>query len=148
MIRNYAKWRDLYFNKPARLGGARRTKKPRRVAAETLFLTYDGRALTPASLAEVLVRARRKLGYRVHPHLFRHVFATKKAIDGESPSVLKRWMGHKSYAMTDYYFGVAEDMLGQIRPKTSVLAGVKILPSVGQKRGRPAKPKAATRSLG
>src|SRR5581483_1503155 len=92
VIRNYLKWRDLYFNKPARLGSARRTKQPRRIEAETLFLTYDGRALTPPSLAEILIRARREIGFRVHPHLFRHMFATKKAIDGESPSVLKRWM--------------------------------------------------------
>ena len=139
VIRNYLKWRDRYFERPARLGSGKRTKMPRKVQAETLFLTYHGRALPPASLGLIFVRARRKLGYRFHPHLFRHVFATQKAIDGESPSVLKRWMGHRSYAMTDYYFGVAEEVLGAIKPKASMLAGVKMLPNKGLRRGRPRK---------
>lgn len=137
VIRNYTKWRDLYFRRPARVGNGRRTKQTRMIRGETLFLTFNGRELSPHALAEVLIRARRKLGYRIHPHLFRHVFATKKAIDGESPSVLKRWMGHRSYAMTDYYFGVAEEVLGMIKPKASVLAGVQVLPNMGPRRGRP-----------
>ena len=30
---------------------------------------------------------------------------TEKALDGENPSIVRRWAGHKSYEMTDYYFG-------------------------------------------
>ena len=41
--------------------------------------------------------------------------------------------------MTDYYFGVAEEVLGAIKPKASVLAGVKMLPTKGLRRGRPRK---------
>ena len=137
VIRNHVKWRDRYFEKPARLGSGKRTKVPRKVQAETLVLTYHGRALPPASPGLIFVRARRKLGYRFHPHLFRHLFATQKAIDGESLSVLKRWMRHRSYAMTEYYFGVAEEVLGAIKPKSSVLAGVKMLPNRGARKGRP-----------
>jgi integrase len=88
-------------------------------------------------LAEILVRASRKLGRRVHAHLFRHDWITRKALDGESPSVVKRWAGHKSYFMTDYYFGLAKDMLGAIKPKRSVLA---TMPLSGiRRRGRPLK---------
>jgi integrase len=77
------------------------------------------------------------VGYRVHPHLFRHDWITRGALDRESPSIVKRWAGHRSYAMTDYYFGLAEDRLGAIKPKRSVLAA---LPLVGiRKRGRPPK---------
>ena len=40
--------------------------------------------------------------------------------------------------MTDYYFGLAEDMLGAIKPKRSVLATLNI-PGFKPRRGRPTK---------
>jgi integrase len=36
---------------------------------------------------------------RLHAHLFRHNFLTEKALDGENPSLVKRWAGHKKYEM-------------------------------------------------
>jgi len=91
--------------------------------------------LSPHGLHQVLRRAGGKAGLRLHAHLFRHDWITRKALDGESPSVVKRWAGHRSYAMTDYYFGLAEELLGAIKPKRSVLAAV-ALPGV-RRRGRP-----------
>ncbi len=55
----------------------------------------------------------------IHPHLFRHNFLTEKALDGENPSLVRRWAGHRSYEMTDYYFGLAEAKLAAIKPKRS-----------------------------
>jgi integrase len=104
-------------------------------------LTWDGRGISPHGLAEIIERASKKIGHRVHAHLFRHDWITRKALDGESPSVVKRWPGHKSYLMTDYYFGLADDLLGAIKPKRSVLATL-TLPGI-RKRGRP--PKARTK---
>ncbi len=70
----------------------------------------------------------------IHPHLFRHNFLTEKALDGENPSLVRRWAGHRSYEMTDYYFGLAEAKLAAIKPKRSSLAGMAVLPTG---RGRP-----------
>lgn len=143
MIRNYLKWRDRYFAQTSRRRERpddqdHRARIARTIQSKNLFLTWDGRALPPHGLAEILTRARRKLGYRVHAHLFRHDWITRKALDGESPSVVKRWAGHKSYFMTDYYFGLADDMLGAIQPKRSVLSAVP-LPGMMPTRGRPRK---------
>jgi integrase len=113
----------------------RRRRAPRRAQSDRLFLTCAGAALTPHGLHQVLRRAGGKAGLRLHAHLFRHDWITRKALDGESPSVVKRWAGHRSYAMTDYYFGLAEELLGAIKPKRSVLAAV-ALPGV-RRRGRP-----------
>ena len=44
---------------------------------------------------------------RIHPDFFRDNFLTEKPLDGERPSMVRRWAGHRSYEMTDYYF--AED---------------------------------------
>jgi hypothetical protein len=49
--------------------------------------------------------------------------------------MVRRWAGHKTYAMTDYYFGLAEAKLAAIKPKQSTLAEVSLLPKkAGRKR--------------
>lgn len=85
---------------------------------------------------------------RIHSHLFRHNFLTEKALDGENPSMVRRWAGHKSYEMTDYYFGLAEAKLAAIKPKQSTLAGLQILPRKvrSSKRNGTTIPDAATPS--
>jgi site-specific recombinase XerD len=143
VLRNHLKWRARYFEQPSRpriaSGDERRRHEQRKIRADALFLAWDGAALTPHGLTQIFVRASRKLGIRIHPHLFRHDWITRKALDGENPSVVKRWAGHRAFAMTDYYFDLAEQMLGAIKPKRSVLATV-ALPGI-RRRGRP--PKAA-----
>jgi hypothetical protein len=48
--------------------------------------------------------------------------------------MVRRWAGHKSYEMTDYYFGLAEAKLAAIKPKQSTLAGVEFLPKKAGRR--------------
>ncbi len=141
LVRNHLKWRDRYFTGRSRqrLNGSQNHRKwsPREIQSDHLFLAWDGRALTPHGLAQILEYASKKLGYRIHAHLFRHDWITRKALDGESPSVVRRWAGHKTYFMTDYYFGLAEELLGAIKPKRSVLSAVTV-PGLSR-RGRPPK---------
>lgn len=139
VLRNYLKWRTRYFGQAARRrvvsNQDRRRLTPRRVQSDRLFLSCDGQALTPDGLGQVLTRVSKKLGLRIHAHLFRHDWITRKALDGENPSVVRRWAGHKSFVMTDYYFDLAEELLGAIKPKRSVLSSVPLPGS--RRRGRP-----------
>ncbi|MFN8531952.1 MAG: tyrosine-type recombinase/integrase [Dehalococcoidia bacterium] len=141
MVRNYLKWRGRYFAQPARKrrNGDQNHRRhvPREIRSDRLFLSWDGETISPDGLGHILQRARQKLGFRIHAHLFRHDWITRKALDGESPSVVRRWAGHKSFLMTDYYFGLAEEMLGAIKPKRSTLASISV-PGM-KRRGRPAK---------
>ncbi len=143
LLRNHLKWRARFFNQPSRprVAGdqSHRHHVPRSQPNGNVFVTCEGKPLTPHGLSLIFLRASKRLGCRIHPHLFRHDWLTRKALDGENPSVVKRWAGHRSYVMTDYYFGVAEEMLGAIKPKHSVLSAIP-LPGV-RRRGRP--PKAA-----
>ncbi|MBI2888068.1 MAG: tyrosine-type recombinase/integrase [Chloroflexi bacterium] len=143
LVKNYLTWKARYFSETSRhrINGevSRRTRVPRVLQSSHVFVTAEGKDVAPQAVTLLVHRAGKRLGTRLHPHLFRHDWITRKAIDGENPSLVKRWAGHKSYAMTDYYFGVAEQMLGAIKPKRSVLATIP-LPGA-RKRGRP--PKAA-----
>ncbi len=142
-VRNYLRWRVRYFAQSARHrfhgNDVERERRPRKQVEELLFVAQAGGPLSPQEVGQILYRASKRLGVRVHPHLFRHDWITRKALDGESPSLVKRWAGHKTYMMTDYYFGVAEGMLGAIKPKRSVLAGVTLPGANKRKGGRPAK---------
>ena len=145
LLQNYLKWRERYFSQTARHRMAgdqnQRRRAPRSVQSDKLFVSWEGAALAPEAVGQILYRASKKLGVRLHPHLFRHQFITRKALDGENPSIVKRWAGHSSYESTDFYFSLAEELLGAIKPKRSVLASVS-LPGI-RRRGRP--PKAAVR---
>ena len=109
-------------------------RAPRREQSDRLFLTCAGMTLSPHGLHQVCA-ARGRRGCGSTPTSSGTIGSPARRSTGKSPSVVKRWAGHRSYAMTDYYFGLAEELLGAIKPKRSVLAAV-ALPGV-RRRGRP-----------
>lgn len=48
-----------------------------------------------------------ELGFRIHPHKFRHTFGHTAARSGIYPGVLKEWMGHRSIENTMVYYKVS-----------------------------------------
>ncbi len=146
LLATYRRMRDRYLARPSRKRAQRgddgpRATTERQLDTDCFFISQSGGRLQGESVASVLDRlcARLKLqGFEeahLHAHLFRHDYITRKALDGENPSVLKRWVGHRTFAMTDRYFGIAESKLAAVRPKHSVLEGIVALPD--RKRGRP-----------
>jgi site-specific recombinase XerD len=141
---NYLNWRTKLVNKPIRHraepGDANhRRKEERALTTKTLFCSWKGEPLSENSVGLMVRRLRARLAASgmdipIHPHFFRHNFLTEKALDGENPSMVRRWAGHRSYEMTDYYFGLADAKLAAIQPTRSTLAGVSVLP---RKSGRP-----------
>jgi integrase/recombinase XerD len=147
VLANYLSLRERYLARPSRKRAqsgddGRRARAERRLDTDCFLISQSGGQLQGESVASVLdrlcVRLRRQ-GFdeaHLHAHLFRHDYITRKALDGENPSVLKRWVGHRTFAMTDRYFGIAESKLAAVRPKRSVLEG--IVPLAQTRRGRPA----------
>lgn len=94
---------------------------------DCFLINQSGGQMQGESVASVLDRLCGRLrleGFEaahLRAHLFRHDYITRKALDGENPSILKRWLGHRTSAMTDRYFGIAESKLATVRPKHSVL---------------------------
>ena len=144
VCQNYLKWRTKLLETPIRhrvtQGDTnRRRKGPRSLTTTRFFCTWKGTPLDENAVGLIIRRLRERLAKSgvvvpIHPHLFRHNFLTEKALDGENPSMVRRWAGHKSYEMTDYYFSLAEAKLAAIKPKQSTLVGVSLLP---KKAGRP-----------
>ncbi|MCC7368857.1 MAG: tyrosine-type recombinase/integrase [Chloroflexi bacterium] len=158
VCRNYLKWRDRFMARPVRRradarDANRRLKQARSRTADTFFCTWLGGPLSESSVGWMVRRLRARLAeagvnLRIHPHLFRHNFLTEKALDGENPSMVRRWAGHRKYEMTDYYFGLAEAKLAAIKPKQSTLAGLQILRKKTGRAGKTAPEATSGRSPG
>lgn len=135
VLSNYRRVRDRYLSRPSRRRSRRGDDGPRLTASRELatdcfFINQSGGQLHGESVASLLDRLCARLrkrgfeGAHLHAHLFRHDYITRKALDGENPSVLKRWVGHRTFAMTDRYFGIAATRLAAVRPKRSVLEDI------------------------
>jgi integrase/recombinase XerD len=135
VLSNYRRVRARYLARPARKRAQRgdsglRSRVVRTLGTDCFFINQSGGQLQGESVASILERLQARLrqkGFKLaelHAHLFRHDYITRKALDGENPSVLKRWAGHRTFAMTDRYFGIAESKLAAVRPKRSVLEGI------------------------
>jgi len=146
VLANYKRLRERYLARQSRKriqsgDDGRRAKAARRLETDCFLISRSAGQLQGESVASVLDRLCARLqeqGFveaKLHAHLFRHDYITRKALDGENPSVLKRWVGHRTFAMTDRYFGIAESKLAAVRPKHSVLEGIVPLPQ--KRRGRP-----------
>lgn len=69
-----------------------------------LFLTDDGKRLKPHSVAVFLERLGRRAGVRkVHPHRFRHTFATWAIENGARELDVQHLLGHSTPAMVRRY---------------------------------------------
>ena len=148
VLANYLRLRERYLARPSRKraqpgDAGRRSKAERRLDTDCFLISQSAGQLQGESVASVLDRLGARLRRQglddahLHAHLFRHDYITRKALDGENPSVLKRWVGNRTFAMTDRYFGIAESKLAAVRPKRSVLEGIVPLPQ--RKRGRPSE---------
>ena len=140
VVQNYLKWRQKYLERPHRFrqtGSNGRRRERRQLKTDTLVMTWRCEKMTGRAVQSIIARAKRKLGVKkLHPHLFRHTYATEKALDREPFPVVMRWMGHKSTEMTEYYFDLADEKFSAIRPQRSALEGVSVLPKKSRTRQR------------
>jgi integrase/recombinase XerD len=68
-----------------------------------LLLRADGQPVYLGTVSELLKRIRRRVGFRVHAHKFRHTFATEYLRQGGEIERLRRILGHTTYAMVMRY---------------------------------------------
>lgn len=73
-----------------------------------LFISNRGSRLTRPIIAKFLSGAAKKANVKkhVHPHLFRHSFATNMLRNGANIMVIKEFLGHASVATTQVYLTV------------------------------------------
>lgn len=72
-----------------------------------LFVTVYGQRIGHQVVMWVVRRAGKRLGQRVHPHLFRHTYATELLDRGADIRDIQTLLGHASLATTEIYTHVS-----------------------------------------
>jgi integrase/recombinase XerC len=91
--------------------------RPRDSQETAIFLTHrggtngTGTPLTARGIQLVLRRIGEKTGIHIHPHKFRHTFATRALSAGVDPMALQRALGHTTLTMVSRYVHYQKDDL-------------------------------------
>ena len=98
-----------------------RLESPEQEAGE-FFLCIDGHPMGAEGLRSLTERLSKTAGVpRLHPHLFRHTYATRFLVNGGDSLVLQQNLGHTSLEMVREYVHLASQMIAQISQDFSPL---------------------------
>jgi integrase/recombinase XerC len=119
-----AKVRRLPLGEPARLALAEYVELARPVLAtaesppQVVFLNARGRPLTPRDARRIVARHPLPDGRALHPHVFRHAFATHLLEGGADLRVVQELLGHSDLATTQVYTHLTRDHLRAVYDAT------------------------------
>jgi site-specific recombinase XerD len=98
---------------------------PVRADTEYLFQRRqaDGAPMTLAGLRSMLLRRARRAGVtkHIHPHVFRHTFATQMLRSGENLYVTSRALGHSDLRSTQTYLHLSQTDVEEASARASIL---------------------------
>ncbi len=109
----WGKWRDIGFGKQTQKYLSRYLAMCRPMPViegdKHFFLSIDGRPLTIGAVEQFCRRLSKRVGFRVHPHRFRHTFAVNMLRNGTDIRTLQKLMGHASMQILMRYLNLAND---------------------------------------
>ena len=81
-----------------------------------LFINKYGNKITPRSIENVITNLSKKLfnNKKLHPHLFRHTYATQLLNNGADLKVIQELLGHQNLMSTQIYTHLAKEEINNI----------------------------------
>ncbi len=83
---------------------------------QALFVNKYGKKMTSRAIQQIMEKQAEKSGLnlRIHPHMFRHSFATHLLDNGADLRVVQELLGHENLSTTQVYTHVSSDKLTRI----------------------------------
>ena len=78
-----------------------------RKAVLSFFLSQEGKRICPRSIELMVKKYGQELGFKAHPHMLRHSFATHLLEGGADLRVVQELLGHESLSSTQIYTHVS-----------------------------------------
>lgn len=88
-----------------------------------LFINHQGKPLTRQTIYNLIKKYGEKVGLKVHPHQFRHSFATHILEEGGAIRDVQLLLGHKDIATTQIYTTMSNKKIKEIYNQTHPRAG-------------------------
>lgn len=85
---------------------------------DVVFLNSRGRALTPRDARRILAKSPLADGQTLHPHSFRHAYATHLLDGGADLRAVQELLGHTDLASTQIYTHLSKDRLKAVYDET------------------------------
>lgn len=108
------------FNKDCKTAIENYIYKERNILANsncnTLFINKFGNAITPRSIENIITKLSLELfgTTKLHPHIFRHTYATTLLNNGADLRIVQELLGHKSLNATQIYTHLAKEEINNI----------------------------------
>lgn len=111
------------FYSPQTAKAIRRYLSKEHSGSEYLIESRSKSCLSANSLLQMVTRIGKAAGIEnVHPHKFRHTFATSYLRNGGDPLTLQKLLGHTTLTMTNHYVAMSADDLSKRHLLASPLA--------------------------
>lgn len=97
-------WMSKYMNKSRVVFSKCNTRGDKHL----VFLSRNGLRLCQQNIRKIMDDISKKIGRHIHPHIFRHTFATEMLRGGADIRVIQEILGHSSLSTTAKYTAVVE----------------------------------------
>jgi len=81
------------------------------------FISTMGKPVQPRAINDILKRASKRVGFKVHPHQLRHTYAINFLRNGGTTLILQQLMRHSDIEMTQRYTKMSTISLGDMVDK-------------------------------